>query len=466
MTQRSRNVDPKADASTRRRASPAREACLDILEHVRLGQYAEHALSDRLRGANLKPEDRALATEMVYGVLRWHDRLDALVNRCLDRPQRKLSHGVRQILRMAIYQILFLNRVPDHAAVDQAVVQARSRLGERPGSFVNALLRNVIRRRDSVDPSPQSDPASLAAYYSHPLWMVERWVSEFGIDATTRILSHNNSRVQVALRVNTLKSTREEVVRLLDSDGLATRMVEGMPHAMILPSIRGEIASLDCYQQGLFAVQEPASQMIAPLLRARPGERILDACAAPGGKTAHLAALVENKARMVAVDSSTPRLKETRSNLERLGVLCAELVSGDSTDTRFILGLGRFDRVLVDAPCSNLGVLRHNPEVKYRTRPEHLKEFADRQLRLLRSAAAALRPGGTLLYSVCTATREETTEVIDSFLADHPDFTEDPIEPTELPVTGLIERRGFLCTFPSPDEEPLDGFFAARIRRK
>jgi 16S rRNA (cytosine967-C5)-methyltransferase len=465
VTRRTENIHPKTATSARQRASIAREVSLDILEKVRLGKYAERALSDELYRTGLRPEDRALATELVYGVLRWRDRLDAVMNRCLERPQHRISHSVRQILRMAIYQIMFLDRVPHHAAVHEAVIQATSRFGKRTGSFVNALVRNVIRRTDSVDPQPSDDPASLAVYYSHPLWLVERWSKEFGIEITRKILIHNNSRGQLVLRVNKLKSTRKNVEELLKNHGVTARTVSGMPDALILTSGQGEVASLPGFEEGLFVVQDLASQMVAPVLGAIKGERILDACAAPGGKTAHLAALLENNAQVVAVDSSAQRLEEARLNLQRLGVTCVETVCGDSSDGRFILGLGTFDRVLLDAPCSNLGVLRHNPEAKYRTSPEHLSEFAVRQRKLLGATASCLEQGGVLLYAVCTNTPEETTEIVGGFLTKHPNFREDRTDKAEVPYASVVSGRGFLRTFPPPDGEPLDGFFAARFCR-
>lgn len=465
MTRRSENINAKATGSSKERASPARETALNVLEKVRLGQYAESALSERFHRARLRPEDRALATELVYGVLRWRDRLDAVISRCLDRPHTRLAHRVRQILRLAVYQILFLDRVPNHAAVDQAVIEANLSFVKRTGSFVNALLRNVIRHVDSVDSLPGDDPVSLAAYYSHPLWLVEQWVRQFGIEITRRILAHNNSRAQIVLRANTLKSTQKDVAALLRKRDVHFRTVSRMPDALIITSAQGEVAALPGFEEGLFVVQDLASQMVSPLLGAGPGERILDACAAPGGKTAHLAALLVNKAQIVAVDASVARLKDARANLRGLGVTCVETVCGDSSDRQFIRELGVFDRVLVDAPCSNLGVLRHNPEVKYRTTREHLREFAARQSDLLSANASCLKPGGILVYAVCTITREETTEIIEGFLKDHPDFAQDPIGVDEVPLPHMVDHRGFLRTFPPPEQTPLDGFFAARIRR-
>jgi 16S rRNA (cytosine967-C5)-methyltransferase len=252
---------------------------------------------------------------------------------------------------------------------------------------------------------------------------------------------------------------------MLKQHGAATRTVAGMPDALILTSGRGEVAALPGYEEGLFVVQDLASQMVAPILGVAPGERILDACAAPGGKTAHLAALSENKARIVAVDSSARRLEDARINLQRLGVTCAEAVCGDSTDREFVRGLGPFDRVLLDAPCSNLGVLRHNPEVKYRTSPDRLIEFAERQRQLLSATASSLKPGGELVYAVCTVTPEETTEIVEGFLIDYTEFKEAPVDQTAAQYPAMVDTQGFLCTFPPPDGEPLDGFFAARIRR-
>jgi 16S rRNA (cytosine967-C5)-methyltransferase len=433
---------------------------------VRTGAFAEHALSEVLDRENLSPEDRSLATEVTYGVLRWRDRLDAIVGRCTNRPGATIRPQVEEILRIALYQLFFLERIPDHAAVDEAVKQTRPRFGGPVAAFVNAVLRNAVRNRTAVDPRPESDPASLARYYSHPLWLVERWLQEYGSEVTEHILSRNNSRSPLVVRANRLKVNPGDLVDSLSRGGFAFRPVNPKPDAMEVRGIRGPVQFLPGYREGLFAVQGSASQLIAPLLGALPGERILDACAAPGGKTAHLAALTENHCRIVAIDADVTRLEETRTNLQRLGVTSAELLHGDASLRDFVTALGSFDRILVDAPCSNLGVLRHNPEVKYRINPEDPTVSARLQMELLRSTAAALGSGGSLLYAVCTVTREETTEVIDSFLADSPGFAVDPFRPDEVFSPELVESRGFLKTFPSPAEEPLDGFFAARIMRR
>jgi len=447
------------------RASVAREVALHVLLDVSSGRFAEHVLSAHLDRASPLPEDRALATELVYGVLRWKKRLDAVLRRCLDRPSKKLDTGLREILRIALYQILVLDRVPDHAVVDQAVIQTRRHCGSHTAPFVNGVLRNALRKREAVDPAPGKDAGSLADYYSHPLWLVTRWLKQFGSDATRKILIHNNSRAPVDIRVNRIRATPQRVEQLLAEQSAATRGIPLMPNSLQVGALRGPVRSLPGYPEGFFTVQARASQMIAPLLAAEPGERILDACAAPGGKTAQLAEETGNSGLIVAVDVDPIRLEDTRQNLQRLGVHSVELRCGDVSDTEFVSGLGLFDRILLDAPCSNVGVLRHNPEVKYRLEPHDPTEFAERQLRMLEATAAGLKHGGTLVYSVCTTTTEETSGVLSRFLNNSDGYTLIPVDPTDVPSSKFVDPRGFFSTFPPTDDDPLDGFFAARIQR-
>jgi 16S rRNA (cytosine967-C5)-methyltransferase len=459
----------KTSATGRRhaatRASVAREIALHVLLDVSSGRFAEHVLSVHLDRASPSSEDRALATELVYGVLRWQKRLDAVLHRCLDRPGKKLDTNLGEILGIAMYQILLLDRVPDHAVVDQAVIQTRRHCGSYAAPFVNGILRNALRKREALDPFPGDDAGSLAEYYSHPLWLVTRWLKQHGPDATRKILIHNNSRAPIDIRVNRIRATPERVEQLLAEEGAATRTIPLMPNCLQVAGLRGPVRALPGYEQGFFTVQARASQMIVPLLAAKPGERILDACAAPGGKTAQLAEQVENNGLIVAVDVDPIRLEDTRENLQRLGVRSVELRCGDVSEREFVSSLGTFDRILLDAPCSNVGVLRHNPEVKYRLGPHDPTEFAERQFRMLEATAAGLKHGGTLVYSVCTTTTEETFGVISRFLNGRDGYTLVPVDPNEVPSSKLIDPRGFFSTFPPPDDNPLDGFFAARIRR-
>jgi 16S rRNA (cytosine967-C5)-methyltransferase len=453
-------------ASRSPQAAPAREIALDVLKSVRGGRFAEHALSDRLQQETVSAQDRGLATELVYGVLRWRDRLDSIIQRCLQRPEKRLQADVREILRIALYQLVLLDKIPNHAAVDQAAVQSRARCGNQSVGFVNAVLRNAVRNLRAVDPQPEDDIASLATFFSHPAWLVGRWVEHFGPRATRRILDWNNTPAPLELRVNRLKSTPEQVTELMKRQGVTVQQIPGLEDGLRISSLNGPVAALQGYAEGFFSVQGSASQMVAPLLKPAPGDRILDACAAPGGKTAHLAALTANRARITATDVDRSRVDETRKNLERLGVQGVEVMRGDATNSEFISGLGKFDRILLDAVCSNLGVLRHNPEAKYRLGPDAPGAFGKVQVQMLDATAAALKPGGILLYSVCTGTSQETRQVTEQFLQVHPEFAPVPIDPREVLSEDFIDSFGFLDTF-APSEAPrVDGFFAARFCRR
>ncbi|MEJ2717204.1 MAG: 16S rRNA (cytosine(967)-C(5))-methyltransferase RsmB [Deltaproteobacteria bacterium] len=444
----------------------SRELALEVLEDVRRGSFAEHALSDRLEKAGtLRDEDRGLATELVYGVLRWRTRLERIIKQCSKHPSDRIRPDLREILDIALYQIFVLDRIPDHAAVDQAVIQARTRLGSRTAAFVNAILRRALRERATVDPLPGDDPVSLADYYSHPIWLVKRWIKEFGPQRTRRILSENNLKPPLMARVNRLKTTRERFADLLQRNGVTADLIPLLSDGVRIASMSGPVQALPGYKDGLFMVQDTAAQLIAPLLGVQKGDRVLDACAAPGGKTSHLAALARNWLRIVAIESDPVRLEETRKNLDRLGVDAAELVHGDASDPAFVKSLGEFDRVLLDPPCTNLGVLRRSPEARYRSRPSDPAVFAQIQLKMLNATAPVLKPGGMLLYSVCTVSEEETAGVVTQFLDTHQDFRLVPIRAGEVNASGLADEHGFFRTFPSPEIMLLDGFFAARLQR-
>lgn len=446
------------------RVSPARNAALAALNTVRTGVFVEEALGRVLDSMDLSPEDRGLATELAYGVLRWRQRLDAIIQRCLSEPRKKLRPQFREILRLALYQIAFLDRVPVHAAVNDAVNQARKHFDVRTASLANAVLRNALRSWDRVDPAPSESAESLATYYSHPRWLVEHWLSAWGPDVTRTILSHNNSRAMLTVRANSLRTSRDTLLALLQSEGVDATPTIPDPDALQLAP-RRPVHRISSFEAGLFAVQDSASQMIAPLLGVNAGHRVLDACAAPGGKTAHLAALAGNRAEIISMDSHPSRLEEARKNLTRLGVENVKFVMGNARKWEDLKGLGLFDRILLDAPCTNLGVLRHNPDAKYRAQPEDPGNFAETQLEMLLRVSKILKPGGKLLYSVCTVTAEETVEVVEKFLNVAPDYAVDRIHPSEVPSPRFLTGRGYFFTFPPSETERVDGFFAARFSK-
>jgi 16S rRNA (cytosine967-C5)-methyltransferase len=446
-------------------AATSRNVALEVLNSVDKGFHGESLLREFLNPLLLSPQDRSLATELVYGVLRWRDRLDSIVCKLLKNPRSRLNPTIRNILRIALLQLIILDRIPPYAAVNEAVAAANRLFGKRMASLVNAILRASTVNVAETDPPPTKDAASLAAFYSHPSWLVESWISEYGVEKTLHILSHNNSRAPLIIRTNSLKTSSSELFALLSSKGLHVRTVEPAPDAMEIKQSGVAVENLPGFKEGLFTVQQSSSQLVARLLKPQQGDKILDCCAAPGGKTAHLAVLVSNKAGIVAIDRDRTRLEQTRDNLARLGVVCADLVWGDAADESFTRSLGLFDKILVDASCSNLGVLRHNPEAKYRATPSSVKKSARSQKKILRNVSRLLKPGGLLVYSVCTVTVEETLNVVGSFTKEYKDLIVDSIHPDEVPGPDLLTRRGFLFTFPPGPFSLMDGFFAARLRR-
>lgn len=447
--------------------SQARVAALDCLTAVRNGAYVEDALLERLTG-EMDPRDRALATELCYGVTRWASRLDSIIQRRSKNPKARIKPAIREILRLALFQIFLLDKIPPHAAVNDAVEQAKLLSGHRGGAFVNGLLRNALRNKDSSDPPPGGDSRSLAQYYSHPQWLVQRWLNKKGLPKTIKILEGNNSRPGLYIRVNTLKTDPAELRKLFDKNGIDHVQSSLLPGALMVESGGIPVKDLPGFSEGLFSVQDPASQMISLIVDPAPNERILDACAASGGKTSHMAALMENQGEIVAVDKDESRLQAMESNLKRLGAHCVKLCLGDSSDSGFLSGLGLFDRALVDAPCSNLGTLRHNPEVKGRIKPDRLPDLANQQLGIIRAVSSVLKPESKLVYAVCSITEEETCDLMDRFLSERTDYDLQRVDTSRLGAAsqGLVDEKGFFSTFGAEVSEPLDGFFAAALLKR
>lgn len=444
--------------------SPARRAALDVLAQVERGKFAEDALGTILNTSGMSPRDRSLATDLVYGTLRWKTRLDSLIDQHLENPRRKLKPFIRQIFRISVYQMVFLSRVPHYAIVDDAVCETRLRCGRSMASFVNATLRAVSVSSRLQDPARGKDADALAMHYSHPRWLVSRWLKEFGEEKTERALEFNNQPAPLICRVNALKIDMLDLFARLEQEGIAAEPC--LPRGTAFRIFLGGrcVQSLPSYQAGLYAIQGSVSQLIAPLLQAQQGSRILDACAAPGGKTAHIAALCENSVSIAAVDASRKRLREMQKNMERLGASCSAFHVGDMGDARWAAQLGTFDRILVDAPCSGLGVLRHNPDTRYRVQEHDLAVYASKQLQILKTAAGLLQPGGKLLYSVCTTMKEETVEVLEGLLSECPFLAVDPIACAEIQSElDFISPDGFFQSFPPADDTVVDGFFAARL---
>ena len=447
-----------SDESTRQ---SARRLASEILVKVDTRKaYADVLLDQTLRGTDLGPADRALLTELVYGTLRWRGALDARLNRTLRRPLSETEPRIRNLLRVACYQLLYLDRIPSYAAVNEAVQLAKTSGGRKAASFVNGVLRNLLRESESI--AVDSSITSLAVQYSHPEWLVRRWLAEFAVDEAAALMRANNERAPLVLRVNSLKCDRKQLLDRLSQAGIAAKAALYSNHGIVLPSA-GAVESLPGFAEGLFQIQGEASQLVAQLLGPLPGERILDACAAPGGKSTYIAELQNDEGEVVAVDISARGADRIRQNAGRLGLRSIRVIVADATQALRDLVHPHFDRILLDAPCSGLGTLRGHPEIKWHREESDVGRLSRLQRKLLDRIAEYLKPDGVLVYSTCTLTADENEQNVAAFLAAHREF-ELQDAARYLPSGARHMARGkYFQALPQRDNT--DGFFAARLRK-
>lgn len=436
-----------------------------MLTAVEGGAFADAELGRRWAQVSLDARDQALATRLVYGTLAWQGLLDHFIE-ALGRAPSRLETPVRTLLRLGLFQLTKLSRVPEFAAVDTTVQLSKSFRRGAASGLVNAVLRRYLREKEQMQlPARGGDvPEWLSVTQSHPRWLVEMWLAELGSETTEPLLAANNEPAPTVLRVNLLRSSPEELVRRLASVGVEARPGRFAPQAVVLIDGR-DPASLPGHAEGSFTPQGEASQLVAHLLGVSRGQRVLDACAAPGGKTTHISELLGGEGEVVAVDLHRVGLDRIEAQARRLGFDCIRTVRGDARQ-RSLLGSEPYDAILLDAPCSGLGTLRQHPEIKWRRTPESLRDLSALQRELLTSVAACLRTGGVLVYATCTLSRQENEAVIEEFLASHDDFLRDRAAAALLPDSArdLVDAQGQLRTF--PHRGGLDGFFAVRLKRR
>jgi 16S rRNA (cytosine967-C5)-methyltransferase len=455
--------------------TPSRLAALKTLERLsekRLGRKgAERTVDageilDRVSDAiSLHGEDRALSTELVYGVLRHQGYLDAWIARFATPPLDRLPPKILIALRLALYQILFLERIPSSAAVNTAVQWVKHDLGHGPAGLVNAVLREALRRPERFRlPDPERETVDhLSIKYSHPTWMVRRWLGRLGRKETETLLQANNAVPPLTLRANALRLSREALAKEVRQMGGKAEPTHLSPVGL---SVRGIAPRrLPSFAGGGFYIQDEAAQLVSYLVGPLPGERILDVCAAPGGKSIHLAELMEGKGKIEAWDLLPDRLSLLRENLRRMGE--EETVSVRRVDALTVEKDPRapYDRILLDAPCSALGILRRAPEGKWEKGESIIRYHSDRQKRMLDRIAPLLREGGRLVYATCSTEPEENEEVIEQFLSRRPDFMLISAD-TSLPgrARECVTPQGYFNTLPNPYR--MDFFFAACLQRQ
>jgi 16S rRNA (cytosine967-C5)-methyltransferase len=440
--------------------SPARRTAFDILNRVENeGAYASNLIA-QLPPSSLSREDRALAQEIVLGVLRWQSQLDYFVERYSRRDTREIDCPVLIALRMGIYQLRRMTRIPPSAAVNESVNLVKTARVASAAGMVNATLRNATRHLDDSGADDISDPITRSSIEaSHPRWMLERWINAYGYDEALRLAMSNNESPQNAFRVNTLRSSIEEVLRALESEGVSVRSSDVTSGAFVVVSGPSTVIAR-LAQSGLIYIQDEASQLAPQLLDPKPDEVVLDLCAAPGSKASQIAAITEDRAWVVACDIHTHRLANLRSICRRLGIESIDSVACDAMrELPFDVSTHRFNRVLLDAPCSGTGTLRRNPEIKWRLSYEDLIRLAELQAALLARAVEATAVGGRIVYSTCSIEPEENEEVVGRLLASSARVKLiTPAIKQEMLTSG-----GFIRTFPHRDRT--DGFFMAVLER-
>ena len=448
------------------RPKTPRAICLAILNRAGgLDSHADGLLSDSFkRYRHLTSLDRAFLTELTYGVLRWRERLDWVIRQFSKTPFEKIESEIVNILRLGLYQILFLTRTPTSAAVNESVELAKKFRGKGGAGFVNAILRSLLRQgREVPYPDFNQDPGlHISVVHSHPLWLVKRWMNEMGVEKTLKVCAADNQIPPLTLRANTLKTSRVNLIRELKEQGLTP-----LPTLFSEDGIRLEssppTSELPFLKEGLYMIQDEASQLVTRILDPKPGEKILDACAAPGTKTTHIAQRMKNEGEIVANDLVNEKLSRIDDTCQRLGVKIAKPKRGDATQAFPFPGGTEFDRVLADVPCSGFGTIRKNPDLKWKRGEKDIRRLSGLQSSILESVSRYVKEEGVLVYSTCTVFREENEAVIDKFLAGHPEFRLDQMEQALPENCHFLIENGYFKTFSLQEE--MDGFFAARLRK-
>lgn len=439
----------------------AREAAMLALNACqRQGGWSDGALKKQLAAAELSGRDAALATQLCFGVLQNQMLLDFYLSKFSNIPLKRMEGKVVQTLRLGAYQMLFLTRIPHSAAVNSAVTLVKTHCkNPRAAGMVNGILRSMERSLQNMPVIPQGDPvAYLSTLYSHPEWLVKEFILSLGEEETAQLLAADNSQPPTAVMVNTTRTTAEELKTMLEDDH-----VEAEPHPWLenclLLHRTGDLERLEAFQQGLFYVQDPASRLAVLAAGAKPGMKVLDCCAAPGGKSFAAAIAMENQGEIVSCDLHPHKKKLIQAGADRLGLT---IISPKTADGKVFRPEweSAFDLVLVDAPCSGLGVIRKKPDIRYKD-PAPLADLPAVQLDILRNAARYVKPGGTLMYSTCTLLYRENGEVVETFLAENNSYKAEAF-PLPGPV-GLVQGGSVTLW---PHRHGTDGFFISKMRRE
>ncbi len=440
--------------------SGPRGLAVKILNRIdKTDAYLDKLIDSELRNSSLSSQDKALLYELVHGVIRWMIRLDWVLTGFYKGQYAKSISDIKNALRVAVYQILFLDRIPEYAIVNDAVEYIKKMQGQKAANLTNAVLRNIIRSKEKINyAKPGDDPVYyLSNYYSHPIWMVKRWVRRYGKEFAEELVIANNERPKLTLRVNNLISNPFELKELLGNVGIEFEETKYLPGYLKLKSMTN-VADWEFFKKGYFTIQDESTGLPCYLLAPTEKSRVLDMCSAPGGKTALLADLMNNKGEIVALDKYESRLDILRKNLKRLNI---ENVTTVAVDALEFEDEELFDKVLVDAPCSGLGTLKKKPDIKWKREIKDIKNLNPLQIDLLRKASTLVKPGGDIVYSTCTIEPEENFEIIQTFLDENLDF--ELVDARTVLPDELVGKSGCVETF--PNRHLMDGSFAAKLKR-
>jgi 16S rRNA (cytosine967-C5)-methyltransferase len=426
--------------------------------------YTDIALNRVIKSVNKSGEisqaDRGFACELVYGIVRRQRTLDALIDSLGKKKAVQQPPDLRIILHLGLYQLRYLDRIPNSAAVNTSVELAKTNGIVKLGGVVNGLLRAYIRQSVSGDPLqlPDDSIERLGILHSFPNWIVETWLEQLAIEEVNQLLAWFNQSPKIDLRVNTLKTTITEVETAFIKAGVAVNRIPNLPQGLRIENA-GAITELPGYKQGWWIIQDASAQLVTHLLDPQPGETIIDACAAPGGKTTHIAELMTDRGQIIACDRDSKRLNKVRENATRLQLQSIQIQAGDSRNLRQFANIA--ERVLLDAPCSGLGTLHKRPDIRWRKSSESIQELVSLQRQLLEQVATWVKPNGILVYATCTLNLLENEKVIQSFLEQHPNWSIQ--SPADMTTKNWVTPEGWMKIY--PHRHNMDGFFMVRLIR-
>ncbi|MEH1941549.1 MAG: 16S rRNA (cytosine(967)-C(5))-methyltransferase [Nostoc sp.] len=442
-----------------------RQLAFIALRDVHKGAYADVALDRVLQKVNLADSDRRLMTELIYGSVRRQRTLDTLIDQLAKKKSHQQPQDLRTILHLGFYQLRYQERIPASAAVNTTVQLAKENGFSGLTGFVNGLLRQYIRLAEKIKKDPLQLPEipveRLGILHSFPDWIIQVWLEQLGLAETEKLCEWMNQSPTIDLRINPLRTSIEEVEAALQSVGILVRRIPDLPQALRLIGSAGSIQKLPGFKEGWWTVQDSSAQLVSHLLDPQPGEVVIDACAAPGGKTTHMAELMGDKGKIWACDRTSSRLRKLQENSQRLNLQSIQMYTGDSRHFKQFQNTA--DRVLLDAPCSGLGTMHRHADARWRQTPESVRELSVLQKELLAHTSTFVKPGGVLVYATCTLHPAENEEVISTFLAESPYWQIESPKGFELPDSTHSTPQGWFKVW--PHRQDMDGFFMVRLRK-